>query len=116
MSVLIEHFAGAFPLWLAPVQARIVTINEKVVGFGEEIYDALKFAGFRVEIDSRNESLGRKIREAELEKIPHIIVIGEKEAEANLVNLRRLHSNDQEQMSIEEYVKMATEQVKNKMV
>lgn len=114
LSILIEHVAGAFPLWLAPVQVKVLPISDKVFGFTEEVVAALNAAGLRVEGDYRNESLGRKIRDAELEKVPHMLVIGEKEAEEQAVTLRRLHSRDQVKFSVAEYVAAAKEEVEKK--
>lgn len=88
VGILIEQYAGAFPAWLAPVQARLLTVTEAHNDFAEEARVALAKAGIRVEADIRNEKLGYKVREAQLEKIPYILVIGEKEVEAKGVNVR----------------------------
>ena len=88
IGILIEHCAGAFPPWLAPVQARIVTVTEKQDSFARTVENALREKGIRVESDLRNEKLGYKVRAAQLEKIPYILVVGEKEREAGLVNAR----------------------------
>ncbi len=114
MSIMIEHFSGAFPLWMAPVQVKILPISDKVFGFCEEVRDELLAAGLRVEADWRNESLGRKIRDAEMEKAPHMLVIGEKEAEAKMVTLRRLHQKEQVQFSVADYVAMALDAIAKK--
>jgi threonyl-tRNA synthetase len=87
-GILIEHFAGAFPLWLAPEQARIITVSEKVEEYGRKVEAEFKAAGFRVHGDYRPEKIGAKIREAQLEKIPYMLVIGEKERDAGSVALR----------------------------
>ena len=88
VGVLIEHCAGNFPTWLAPVQARILTVTEAQDNFAAEALAALKAAGIRAELDLRNEKLGFKVREAQVEKIPYILVIGDKEVEAGGVNVR----------------------------
>jgi len=88
LGVLIEHFAGAFPLWLAPVQARVLTVTDAQNEFAVKVRDELARAGIRVEADTRNEKLGYKVREAQLEKIPYLLVVGDKEVEAGCVNLR----------------------------
>jgi threonyl-tRNA synthetase len=88
IGVLTEHFAGAFPTWLAPVQARLLTVTDAQNEFAEEARAALMAQGIRVEVDTRNEKLGYKVREAQLEKIPYILVIGDKEVEARGVNVR----------------------------
>ncbi len=87
-GVLIEHFAGSFPIWLAPEQIRILPISEKVADYAEEVYETVKAAGLRVTLDQHDEKLGAKIRRAEMEKVPLMLVLGEKEAEARLVNVR----------------------------
>jgi threonyl-tRNA synthetase len=88
LGVLIEHFGGAFPTWLAPVQARILTITDAQGEFAEHCFQALRRAGLRVENDPRNEKLGYKVREAQLQKIPYILVVGDKEVDASGVNVR----------------------------
>lgn len=88
MGVLIEHFAGAFPVWLAPVQARVLTVTDAHNAFAEEAVAALKARGIRAEADTRNEKLGYKVREAQLEKIPYILVVGDKEVEEQGVSVR----------------------------
>ena len=88
LGVLIEHYAGAFPTWLAPVQARILTITDAHKPYAEKCYQELRKAGIRVELDVRNEKLGYKVREAQLEKIPYMLVVGEKEIEQSSLNVR----------------------------
>ncbi|TWT46898.1 threonine--tRNA ligase [Botrimarina hoheduenensis] len=88
LGVLIEHFAGAFPLWLAPVQARIVTVSEKSEAYGREVEAKLRAAGFRVEGDYRGSKLGAKIREGQLALVPYLVIIGEKDRDAGTVALR----------------------------
>ena len=87
MAFLIEHYAGAFPLWLAPVQVRILTVNDSLAPYAESVLTALKSLEIRVEIDASSESLGKKIRASKLEKLPYFIVIGDKEKEAGTVTL-----------------------------
>jgi threonyl-tRNA synthetase len=89
IGILIEHFAGAFPVWLAPVQAIVLPISDSQLPYGEEVRDALLAAGLRVELDARDEKVGRKIRDAEEQKVPAMLVVGEREAEAHEVSLRR---------------------------
>lgn len=88
MSVLIEHYAGAFPLWLAPVQVAVLPVSEKVTAYGKKVFDEIREAGIRVEIREANETLGKRIRQAELEKIPYVLVVGEKEQTNRTVNVR----------------------------
>ncbi|MES2014258.1 MAG: threonine--tRNA ligase [Patescibacteria group bacterium] len=87
MGVLIEHYAGAFPLWLAPVQVKILPVSEKHVEYGRSVLTALKDAGVRVEIDDADESLGKKIRNSKMEKIPYLFVVGDKEIESGTVSV-----------------------------
>jgi threonyl-tRNA synthetase len=89
IGILIEHFAGAFPVWLAPVQATVMPISDSQLPYAEEVRDALLAAGLRVELDARDEKVGRKIRDAEEQKVPAMLVVGEREAEAHEVSLRR---------------------------
>lgn len=87
MGILIEHYAGAFPLWLAPVQARVLPVSENHVAYADEVLNAMKAAGIRADVDSANESLGKKIRNAKGAKIPYLFVVGDKEVEANTVSM-----------------------------
>ncbi|MGH9568129.1 MAG: aminoacyl--tRNA ligase-related protein, partial [Candidatus Angelobacter sp.] len=87
-GVLIEHYAGAFPVWLAPVQVAIIPISEKHVEYGQQVARQLKNAGVRVHLDDRNEKMNAKVREHTIQKIPFLLVVGEKEAEAGTVNVR----------------------------
>jgi threonyl-tRNA synthetase len=87
-GVLIEHYAGAFPVWLSPVQVAIVPISEKHVDYGKKVAQQLEAAGVRVHLDDRNEKMNAKVREHALQKVPFILVVGEKEAEAGAVNVR----------------------------
>ncbi len=89
IAILLEHTAGNFPLWLAPVQARVLTLTERQESYGRQVTDRLVLAGLRAELDERNEKLGYKIREAQLQKGPYILVVGDKEAEAGTIAPRR---------------------------
>ncbi|HCO12460.1 MAG TPA: threonine--tRNA ligase, partial [Desulfonauticus sp.] len=102
LGVLIEHYAGAFPTWLAPVQARILTITDAQNEYVENCYKVLRQAGLRVEKDLRNEKLGYKVREAQLEKIPYVLVAGEKEVEAGGLNVRLRGGKNMGLKSLEE--------------
>jgi threonyl-tRNA synthetase len=88
LGVLIEHYAGAFPTWLAPVQAVVLSVTDRNIEYCQKVFAELIQAGIRTEIDSRNEKLGLKIREAQLQKIPYMIVIGNKEEEQQVVSPR----------------------------
>jgi threonyl-tRNA synthetase len=102
-GILIEHTAGAFPLWLAPVQARVLPVSEKFLDYGRGVTERLRASGVRVELDERNEKLGYKIREAQLEKIPYMLVVGGRESESNTVNVRRREGDELGAMGLEEF-------------
>ncbi|RAP27450.1 Threonyl-tRNA synthetase [Brevibacillus laterosporus] len=94
IGILVEHYGGGFPTWLAPIQARLMTINEVHVPYAEEVRKQLLQAGIRVELDSRNEKIGYKIREAQMQKIPYMLVIGEKEMEEGALSVRKRGEGD----------------------
>jgi threonyl-tRNA synthetase len=101
IGVLIEHTGGVLPFWLAPEQVRVLSLSEKVEAYANELTFALKQAGYRAAADIRNEKLGFKVRDAELQKIPYMIVVGEREAEARTVSVRLLRGNKAETMAID---------------
>jgi threonyl-tRNA synthetase len=105
LGVLIEHYGGAFPLWLAPVQMVVLPITERQHAYGEEIYHVIKEKNLRVEKDFRNEKLGFRIREAQLKKIPYMLVIGDREVENRGVSPRTREGNDLKFMSLEDFLK-----------
>jgi threonyl-tRNA synthetase len=113
-GVLIEHYAGAFPLWLAPVQVGIVPISERHLPYAEKIQTTLQNAGLRVEVDHRNEKMGAKIRDFTLQKLPYILVVGDKEAETGAVSLRVRAQGDQGGMPLEDFVARARSLVESK--
>jgi threonyl-tRNA synthetase len=113
-GVLIEHYAGAFPLWLAPVQVGIVPISERHLPYAEKIQTTLQNAGLRVEVDQRNEKMGAKIRDFTLQKLPYILVVGDKEAETGAVSLRIRGEGDKGSMPLEEFVSRAKSFVESK--
>ncbi|PIR17146.1 MAG: threonine--tRNA ligase [Deltaproteobacteria bacterium CG11_big_fil_rev_8_21_14_0_20_49_13] len=113
-GVLVEHYAGAFPLWLAPVQAKILLITDSQKKYGDEVAARLKKEGIRVEMDDRSEKLGLKIREAQLQKIPYMLVIGAKEAEAGKVAVRGRVKGDLGAIDIDEFIKLALEEVRSR--
>ncbi|HUY81708.1 MAG TPA: threonine--tRNA ligase [Acidobacteriaceae bacterium] len=106
-GVLIEHYAGAFPLWLAPVQMGLVPISERHVAYAEKVKQRLEDAGFRVELDARNEKMNAKIRDLTMQKVPYVLVMGDKETEANAVSVRARGKGDQGPQSLEEFLSMA---------
>jgi threonyl-tRNA synthetase len=93
-GVLVEHYAGAFPLWLAPVQATVIPVTEKHQGYAREVGEALRARGVRVHVDDRNEKLGYRIREAQVQKVPYMLVVGDKEVEARNVSVRHRQAGD----------------------
>ena len=111
IAIVIEHFAGAFPVWLAPVQAIVLPLSEKFVDYGRETARKLREAGLRVEMDESNEKLGAKIRDAQLKKVPYMLVVGEKEASTGSVSLRKRTGGDQGSMSLEEFVGEARQRI-----
>ncbi|MBQ3404267.1 MAG: threonine--tRNA ligase, partial [Oscillospiraceae bacterium] len=104
IGVITEHFAGAFPLWLAPVQVRILPITDRVKEYSDSIAAKLEAEGFRVEVDSRNEKIGYKIREAQMQKIPYMLVLGDKEAESGAVTVRKRGEGDLGSFSLDEFI------------
>jgi threonyl-tRNA synthetase len=93
-GILVEHYAGAFPLWLAPVQVEICPVSEKVIDYAKHVTETLKRHGVRVHLDDRNEKLPAKIRDAQMQKIPYMLVVGGKEAEAGTVSVRHRSKGD----------------------
>ncbi|MBQ8525531.1 MAG: threonine--tRNA ligase [Clostridia bacterium] len=114
LALLIEKYAGAFPTWLAPTQVQIIPVSEKHFDYAEKIHNALKNSGVRVETDWRNEKLGYKIREAQLEKVPYMLILGDKEIEENAVSVRSRKDGDLGSQSIEEFIARIKDDVDNK--
>ncbi|MCX8069850.1 MAG: threonine--tRNA ligase, partial [Thermodesulfovibrionales bacterium] len=113
-GVLMEHYAGAFPVWLAPTQAIILTISEKVNDFAEDVLSQLRNEGLRVELNNENEKIGFKIREATIRKIPYLIIVGEKEAQEKQITVRMRKGDNLPPMRVEEFVEMITKQINDK--
>lgn len=109
-GVLIEHYAGAFPLWLAPVQVAVLPITDRINEFAEAIAEELKDAGFRVEANLRSDKIGAKIRDAQLQKVPYMLILGDKELEEKKVAVRERKQGDIGAMSLEEFKEMITQQ------
>ena len=95
IGVLIEHFGGSFPMWLAPEQVRVLTVSEKSQEYGQQVHDQLKAAGIRVTGDFRSEKLGAKIRDGQMARIPYMLVVGPRDADAGTVSVRSLSEGDQ---------------------
>lgn len=113
MCFLIEETKGAFPLWLAPTQAKILTISDKQIEYAHKVEEKLQEKGIRVSVDDRSEKIGYKIREAQLQKIPYMLVIGDKEIEANAVGVRSRTEGDIGQMNLDEFINKIVDEVKN---
>jgi len=115
-GVLIEHYGGAFPLWLSPVQVRVMPITDEQNSYSAEIESRLKEEGFRVKRDDRNEKINYKIREAEKEKIPYMFIVGKKEVQDKNVSVRRHKKGDLGRFDLDEIIQKLKEEVKNKTV
>ena len=113
MCFLIEETKGAFPLWLAPTQVKVLTISDKQIDYAKQVEEKLQAKGIRVSVDDRSEKIGYKIREAQLQKVPYMLVIGDKEIEANAVGVRSRTDGDIGQMKLDEFVEKVVDEVKN---
>ena len=115
VAVLIEHTGGKFPLWLTPDQVVVLPVSEKYNDYAKKVCELLNNYDIRASIDDRNETIGKKIRENELKRIPFLLIVGEKEAESNLVSVRRQGQGDQGQMTVEDFVTLVNEEVKKEL-
>ena len=116
IGILIEHFAGAFPTWLAPVQVKVLPISDKYLEYGQSVLDQLNAAGIRAEIDTRAEKIGYKIREAQMKKIPYMLVVGAKEEEEKKVSVRSRFAGDEGQKGLEEFIAAIMEETAKKEI
>ena len=114
IGILIEHFAGAFPAWLAPVQVKVLPVSEHHVEYSTSVVETLRQHGIRVELDDRNEKIGYKIREAQLQKIPYMMILGDKEAEANNITVRSRKEGDLGSASLDEFIQKLQAEIKEK--
>ncbi|MBE7068534.1 MAG: threonine--tRNA ligase [Clostridiales bacterium] len=114
IGILIEHFAGKFPVWLSPLQVKILPITDKQEGYAKEVCAKMREAGIRVSVDDRNEKIGYKIREAQMEKVPYMLVIGEKEAESGQVAVRRRDKGDMGAIAVDEFISTVLEDIADK--
>lgn len=114
MGIMIEHFAGTFPLWLAPVQTVIVPVSENFIGYAQEVQAALKKAGIRSELDDSNDGLNKKVRNAELSHTNYILVIGEKEMNDKSVAVRNYKTKEQSEVKLDAFIESIQEEIKNK--
>ena len=116
LGIITEHFAGAFPTWLAPVQVKILPVTDRALDYAKDLSDALDGQGFRVEVDDRNEKIGKKIREATLEKVPYMIVVGDRDMENKTVSVRTRAGEDLGAMSLEDFTAKLKEVVDSKVL
>ncbi len=115
IGILTEHFAGKFPVWLAPTQAKVLQVSEKFSEYASGVYEALRKAGVRCEMDTRNEKIGYLIREAQVvERVPYMLIIGQKEAEAGTVSVRNRDTAQTETMTLDEFITKITGEIKNR--
>lgn len=111
IGILIEHYAGKFPLWLAPVQVKILPISDRFAKYGEAVMEQLKNAGIRCEMDQRTEKIGYKIREAQLDQVPYMMIVGQKEMENESISVRKREEGDMGTMTLEEFLKQLKEEL-----
>ena len=116
LGILIEHFGGAFPLWLSPVQAVILPISDEINEYAESLAAGLKAGGIRVEIDRRSESIGKKIREAEMQKTPYMLIVGKKERDQKTVSVRQRGEKDLGAMKMEEFIEKIQKEIQAKSI
>ncbi len=116
IGILIEHFAGAFPTWLAPVQVKVLPISDKHMEYGKKVLETLKEAGIRAEIDTRAEKIGYKIREARLQKIPYMLIVGAKEEEEGKVSVRSRFAGDEGAKDLGAFIESVKEEIKARVM
>jgi threonyl-tRNA synthetase len=115
VAVLIEHCAGNFPLWLSPEQFAVLPISEKYQDYAQQVYDRLVQAELRGSLDSRDEKIGRKIRDSEMSKVPYMLIVGEKEQENSIVSVRKHGEGDVGSMPLEAFIRSFNSQVADMM-
>ena len=116
IGVITEHFAGAFPVWLSPVQVKVLPITDRAAEYAKRIAEALDKSGFRVEVDERNEKVGKKIREATLEKVPYMLVVGDRDMENQTVSVRLRSGEDVGAMSLADFTARIQSDVDTKAI
>ncbi len=116
IGILIEHFAGAFPTWLAPVQVRVLPISDKYLDYAQTVYRSLEEAGIRAEVDTKSEKIGYKIREAQLQKVPYMLIVGEKEEAEGKVSVRSRAAGDEGQKGLSEFIAAIEEEIRTKAI
>ena len=115
IGVITEHYAGAFPVWLSPVQVKVMPITDRTADYAKEVAAKLEAIGVRVETDLRNEKIGYKIREAQMQKIPYMLVVGDREAEAGAVAVRTRAGVDMGAMPFEDFAAKITQEIKDRV-
>ena len=115
IGILIEHYAGAFPVWLSPVQVKILPISEKQHDYAKKVEEEMKAKGIRVKLDDRSEKIGYKIREAQLEKVPYMVIVGQKEEEENILSVRSRKDGDIGSMETNEFIEKVIKEDKEKV-
>ena len=116
LALLIEKYAGAFPMWLAPTQVKVLAVADRHLDYAYDIKKELDNAGLRVEVDSRSEKIGYKIREAQLEKVPYMIIVGDKDIEAGTISVRHRKDGDLGAMKLDEFLALALEEIDTKAI
>ena len=116
LALLIEKYAGAFPLWMCPTQVKILPITDRTLSYAEEVCEKLTYAGIRCEVDKRNEKIGYKIREAKMDKVPYVLVVGDKEAEEGTVNVNKRGVEEKETVSFKSFLEKVVKEDKEKVI
>ena len=114
IGILIEHYAGKFPVWLAPVQVKVIPVSEKSMDYATGVYEKLRAAGIRTELDHKDEKVGYKIRQAQLEKVPYMAVIGRAEAENGQVAIRKRGDGDQGALALQDFINQVLDEIDSK--
>ena len=114
IGILIEHYAGKFPVWLAPVQVKVIPVSEKSMDYAKGVYEKLRAAGIRTELDHKDEKVGYKIRQAQLEKVPFMLVLGEKEAAEGAITVRSRDKGDLGAANLDEFIAKVQEMTKSR--
>ena len=116
LALLIEKYAGAFPLWMCPTQVKVLPITDRTLDYAKSVAEKLTLNGIRCEVDTRNERIGYKIREAKMEKLPYVIVVGDKEAEEGTVNVNKRGVEEKQTLSVDEFIAKVVKEDKEKII
>ena len=115
-GILVEHFAGKFPLWLAPVQVKVLPISEKFQDYAVKVTEELKAKGIRAEFDERNEKIGKKIRDAQLNRINYMVIVGEKEENDDVISVRNRDGEERSALKLDDFVAELKEEIASKKI